>query len=286
MIKKKNLAPDVNALLLGMMVGNIYFVNGTAGDDSATGLSFKEGNRSVAAAVKKCVTNNHDYVICFGSLTQTVAISTALNYLHLIAGGPMLASAGRGFAFTGMATTANITSTGTFFELAGFQHIGPATDAVSVSTTGANAFIHHNSFHGSTTASDAKRISSTGSYATIANNKFHLCKLPIDVAGVESVIEYNYMDDVDTGAIGVNLSVNTADRCIVRGNTFNFSGGTGDVGLNIVSGANQCLVERNFFNAALSNPIADAGTGTMFVYNFSTSIAGATGASLPLAIIT
>jgi hypothetical protein len=286
MIKPKNLSSDTRALLYGLMVGNVYFVNLSSGDDNATGESFKRAVKTVQQAVLKTVTANHDYVIVFGSGTQTKAVTSSNTHLHIIGGGPQLASAGRGCAFTGMATTTNITSSGVFFELAGFQHVGPATDAISLSTTGANAFIHHNTFIGSTTASDAKRISSTGSYVTISDNIFSLCKLAIDVAGADSVIERNVIQDVDIAAKAINISVNTGDRCIIRNNIINLSGGTGDVGVTIASGANQCVLSDNLFHATCNDPIADSGTGTGIWRNFSTAITGTSGASIPLVIIT
>jgi hypothetical protein len=286
MIKPKNLSPETRALLYGLMVGNVYFTNLTAGDDNATGESFKRAVKTIQQAVLKTVTANHDYVIVFGSGTQTKAVTSSNTHLHIIGGGPQLASAGRGCAFTGMATTTNITSSGVFFELAGFQHVGPATDAVSVSTTGANAFIHHNTFIGSTTASDLTRVLSTGSYTTIANNIFSLCKLAIGVAGADSVIEGNVIQDVDIAAKGINLTANTADRCIIRNNIINLSGGTGDVGVTIISGANQCVLSDNLFHASCSDLISDSGTGTGIWRNFSTAITGTSGASIPLVVIT
>jgi hypothetical protein len=286
MIKPKNLSSDTRALLYGLMVGNVYYVNLASGDDAATGESFNRAVKSVQQAVLKTVTANHDYVIAFGSGTQTKAVTSANTHLHIIAGGPQLATAGRGAAFTGMATTTNITSSGAFFELAGFQFVCPATDAVTVSSTGANAYIHHNTFTGSTTASDLKRISSTGSYTSIAYNYFTLCKLAIDVAGANSYIGYNDIQDVDTGAKGINISVNTADRCIIEYNGINLSGGTGDVGITIVSGADQCIVRHNHFHGSISDAISDSGTGTLLYKNYGTALTGTSGASIPLVIVT
>jgi len=281
------LDPTLKALVLGSLLGDIYFLNGDAGDDHANAQDFDHAMKTLRAAVMRASTGNHDYILCFGAETGTAAVAIAQADLHIIGignGGPGNVI-GRGFQYTCPATvdTLQPAATADGLELAGIQFTCHATDHILMDDAGADRlYIHHNTIMGSTTLSVAVRFDLEGAYPVLEENHFYLCKLPIDLIGAYSVARKNYFQDVSTTAIGINIA--TGDYGIVDGNIFNLSGGTGDTGVKIAAGANYWTVSNNDFNASLSDAISDGGTGTLKINNRSASILGATGASIQLAI--
>lgn len=278
---------SLKSLVLGLMLGDIFFVNGDTGDDNATGNEFQYALKTLAAAVLKGVTGHHDYILCCGAETGAGAISIAQADLHIIGvgNGGIENIYQRGFQYTCPATvdTLQPTAAADGLEIAGIQFVCSATDHILIDDAGADGiFFHHNTVKGSTTASDAIRLDLEGAQPVISDNNFYLCKLPIDVIGAYSVIARNYMQDVDQAAIGVN--VNTGDYGIIDHNIFNFSGTTGDTGVKIAAGANYWTVSFNFFHTGLNANISDAGTGTFLVGNQEGAITGTSGASLGLAV--
>ena len=288
-MKVRSVSSDLLMFMTGMMIGNVYYVDGTNGNDGARGDCFSRALKTLYIGNTKLTAAHHDYLLCVGAETSTAVVSPSAANSHIIGigAGGVNNEFSRGFVYSRVATAVGLSlaTTADYMEIAGICFIEPATDAILVDDLGATGvYFHHNTVYGSTTASVAIRLDIEGDRWTIADNNFFLCKLAIDTIGPETVIRRNIIQDVSTTAKGVNLSANTADRCIVDGNIFNLSGGTTDVALTIVSGADQCLVSNNLFNASCSDAISNSGTGTMLINNWSAAITGTSGASLVLAI--
>lgn len=288
MIKMYNLDPAVQQMVRGLMLGDVFFVNGSAGDDHATGVDQDHAVKTLAQGVAKGVTGHHDYILGFGSETLLAAIAVAVADLHIIGigNGGAANEFQRGWQLTRAVTVDGFqpTADADRLEIAGISFIEPATDAILIDDAGLEGgFFHHNTIIGSTTASDAIRLDLEGPRWTINDNIFVLCKLAIDVVGKECVIRRNEIQDVDTGAKGVVIGA-AAHRCIVAGNDFNLSGGTGDIGITVTAGAVNCQLKNNTFDDGISDPILDGGTGTHMVGNVQSGLAGTSGASLPLSV--
>ena len=287
MIKAKNLAPDLRAVINGMMVGNVYYV-GTGGDDNVSGKDYTSRMKSIKAAAKRLVSANNDYILCFGSETGTGSIDISAANAHIIGCSmPISDSMGRGYAYTCPATVDTIipTTAADYLEIANIRFACHATDHILIDDAGCDdAFFHHNTVYGSTTASDAIRLDIEGARWSICDNIFVLCKLPIDLAGAACVVMRNFLHDVDTGAKGIVFGAN-AHYGIFAENVVNLSGGTGDVGVTIASSADNIVLRNNMFHGSISDAISDSGTGTGMWLNYTTAIDGTSGASLPKPVI-
>jgi hypothetical protein len=287
MIKSRNLAPELKALVNGLMVGNVYYV-GTNGDNMASGDDYKYRLKNLYYASPRLVSGNNDYVLCFGSETGPGAVEISAANAHIIGCSmPIGDVMGRGYVYTCPVTvdTLQPTTAADYLEIANIKFICSATDHILIDDAGCDdAYFHHNTVYGSTTASDAIRLDIEGARWTINDNYFVLCKLAIDIAGAACVICRNSIHDVDTAAKGIVIGAN-AHYCIVADNIVNLSGGTGDVGITIASSADNTALIRNMFPTQCSDNIADSGTATMMISNMEANITGATGASIQLYVV-
>jgi hypothetical protein len=288
MIKLSNLDPNLRAIVSGLLIGDVFFLDGTLGDDRANAKDQDHAVKTLNQAVKKTVSGHHDYILAFGAETATAICTITQKHLHIVGignGGPMNDGA-RGYTLTSVATvdTLEPSSAADYLEIAGINFICSATDHILVDDGGlTGGFFHHNTVHGSTTASDAIRLDIEGDKWTISDNIFWQCKLAIDLAAADCVVARNIITDQDQAAKGLVIGA-SAHRTLCIGNIFNLSGGTGDVGVTIASSADYCVLKDNYFNASCADAISDSGTSTMLVANFSAAITGTSGASLVLAI--
>jgi hypothetical protein len=288
-IKMSSLTQSLQNMILGQKLGNVFYVDGTGGDDNNTGADWDHAMASLLQTEKKMQNANHDYILAAGAETATAALALTKSDSHIIgigANGPLA----RGFRYTRVATVDGIqlSTAADRVEIAGIQFTEPATDAILVDDAGATDFWFHDcTVLGSTTASDAIRLDLEGARAVVTDNIFLLCKLAIDLVGAESVAQRNYIQDVDTAAKGIVVGA-TAHRSIIGGfglqdgNIINLSGTTGDVGITITSSADNCLVGHNQIDDGCSDAIADSGTATMLIGNITGGITGTSGASCQL----
>jgi hypothetical protein len=288
MIKRVNLDASLQSLVFGMQIGNVYFLDGTSGSNTANGKDQTHAVKTLAQAIKMTTSGHHDYILAFGAETGTAAVEISQKYLHIIGigTGGVLNEHARGFNYTCAATvdTLQPTAAADYIEIAGIRWVCSATDHILIDDAGCTgASFHHNTVYGSGTASNAIRLDIEGDQWSICDNVFWQCKLAIDLAEADCVVARNIITDQDTAAKGLVVGANS-HRTLVIGNIFNLSGTTGDVGLTIASSADYCVVKDNYFNSALSDAISDAGTSTMLIANYSSAITGTSGASLVLAI--
>jgi len=288
MIAARNLNPNLKALVNGLMVGNVYYV-GTNGDNMASGAEYKRRLKNLQYATSKLVSANNDYVLCFGSETGAAAVEISAANAHIIGCSMGIGDTmGRGYAYTCPATvdTLQPTIAADYLEIANIRFICHATDHILIDDAGCDdAYFHHNTVSGSTTASDAIRLDIEGARWTINDNIFQLCKLAIDLAGASCVVNNNRIYDLDTAAKGLVIGA-SAHYCIVRGNTFNLVGTTGDIAVTIAASADHTELAYNNFSALTSDAISDSGTATQMWHNFNTAVTGTSTSSIPLVIVT
>jgi hypothetical protein len=273
---------------MGMQIGDVWFVDATSGDDNATGVDQDHALKTPDEAMTKVVAARNDYILCYGTHTQTASLAIAPSHVHMIGigGGGMHNEAGRGCVWTCMATDDSIipAATADFLEIAGFRFDSNATDAVLIDDAGCDdAFFHHNTIYGSTTASVAIRLDIEGARWTINDNIITLCKLPIDLAGANCVVKRNRLVCVPASSKGIVIGA-SAHYCIIEGNDIILINGTTDIGLTIAASADYTVVKNNNFSSEVDDNISDAGTSTQFFNNLEAGLTGTSGASLGLVV--
>lgn len=287
-IKLSTLDPSLRSIILGMLIGNVFFIDGTSGDDNASGADKDHAIKGLAQGLLKTVSGNNDHLLCYGTLAPTTSLAIPNSHVHIIGigGGGMLNRNGRGAVVTCPVTVDTIipAATADHLEIAGFLFNSPATDAILIDDAGASyAFFHHNTVMGSTTASTAIRLDIEGDGWAIEDNIFTLCKLPIDLAGPNCTVARNKIIGVPASSLGIVIGA-SAHYCEVVDNDIILINGTTDIGLTIASSADYTLVKRNNFSSEVSDNISDAGTSTQFFDNKEAGLAGTSGASLALIV--
>ncbi len=288
MIQEHNIHPGLMAKINGQLLGDIFYLDGDAGDDNATGEDQTTGLKSLKTAVGKLVDGHQDYILAFGAETAVASVEIAESDAHIIGigGGGAGNLFNRGYQYTCIATddTLQTTTAADGAEIAGISFIQHATSHILIDDAGAEGvWFHHNTTLGGA-AITAILLDLEGARWVLNDNYFFVCKLAIDTIGKETIIKDNFFQSVDAAALGVNLGANTADRCVVDHNIFNLSGGTGDKGIVIVSGADQASITRNRFHVTCADNIDDSGTGTFLSGNYEGAITGTSTSSLELAI--
>lgn len=292
MIKLKNLGTDLRALVMGQMIGDVWFVDGDAGDDGAVGEGFDTSLKTLASAVTKPVTGHHDYILCFGAETATISVSISQADVHIIGigNGGMDNVFHRGFQYSRVATADGFipATTADGLEIAGIRFTEPATDAILIDDAGATGcFFHHNTVIGYTgSASIAIRLDIEGTDWTISDNLFLDCQFPIDVANARPCIERNIIHCNIASGIGIKMSHTNAHNYLIRDNIVNVMQGTTDTGVETATGADYGWIVGNMFNSACNDDIDSDGTGSLIVNNMDNSIAGTTAASIQRAVTT
>jgi len=139
--------PEDVAGLVGLpYVGNIYYVDPSAGSDTNSGTSQNDALATVAAAYNKCVSGQHDTVVIApsggtGRTSETTAITWAKRFTHLVGSAAPTAQdarAGIGFSTGGSLV---ISENGCLFKTLTFTSSADIDETVSI--TG-----HYNSFLG------------------------------------------------------------------------------------------------------------------------------------------
>ena len=287
-IKLNSLDPSLKSLVMGMQIGDVWFVNGTSGDDNATGVDQDHAIKGLAQGLLKAVSGHNDYLLCYGTLAPAAALAIPDSHVHMIGigGGGMLNEAARGAIVTCPATVDTIqpAATADYLEIAGFLFNSNATDGILIDDAGASgAFFHHNTVMGSTTASIAIRLDIEGDAWTINDNIFTLCKLPINLAGPNCVVKRNRLVCVPVSSLGIVIGA-SAHYCIIEGNDIILINGTTDVGITIAASADYTVVKNNNFSSEGSDNISDAGTSTQFFNNLEAGLTGTSGSSLGLVV--
>jgi hypothetical protein len=268
---------NVRALMSGLLVGDLVFVNGDSGDDNANGLDWGHALKGLDAAAKKTANGRHDYILAAGAMTLTAAIAFATTRLHLIGVGMQdPGSTYRGLQITTPALNPALTVAASSGALG--MEIANIRIASSVATTSqmliddlgsAGVYVHDCTFvNGSDATAITADIESTD--WTFKRCEFLLCAKALDFAQARARVEECLIQSAHTSAIGIHLSNANAKYAMILKNMFNLSGGTTDHGLLAVTNATLGTVVGNLFNTAVSDPIeVTTTTGWLNVNNFS-----------------
>lgn len=279
---------DLLGIMSGLMLGNVYFLDGSRGNDGARGDDFSHALKTLGRGVGMLQSGNHDYLLCYGAETATAAVAISQANCHIIGigGGGLGNDINRGFVYNRVATVDGLQTTvaADYAEIAGICFVEPATDGLLVDDDGADGvFFHHNTIYGSTTASVAIRLDIEGPNWVMNDNIFLLCKLPIDTAAAANVIRRNRMTDIAAAAKGIVIGA-AGHYSIIEENIINMVVGGTEVGITITSSADSCIISKNFINC--NDPISDSGTSTGIWGNYTPALTGTSGASLQLCVIT
>ena len=279
---------NVRALMSGLLVGDLIFVNGDSGDDNANGLDWGHALKTLDAANKKTVAGRNDYILGAGAITLTAAVAFATTRVHLIGVG----TNDRGSNYRGLQLSAgalNPVLTLAASDAALGMEIANVRLASTVATTSqmliddlgsAGVYIHDCTF---INGSNATAISADIESAdwTFRRCNFLLCAKALDFAQARAVVEGCLIQSAHTSAIGVRLSHLNAKYAQILNNFFNLSGGTTDHGLEAVSNATLGTVVGNRFNASCADPIEiTTSTGWLNADNFVSTLAAATTSDL------
>jgi len=179
--------PEDIAGILGLpVIGNLYYVDPYAGNDTAnSGESQDNALKTVAAAYAKCTSGKNDVVLIAptggtGRTTETAAIAWSKRFTHLIGcGAPTATSIRSGMSFTLAAATTTpqfvLSENGCIFKNITFYQ-GVADSYVMASITGDYNYFENCHFAG---LSDATAAAEAGGIVLLMNgaeeNRFVGC---------------------------------------------------------------------------------------------------------------
>lgn len=220
--KKVQNKVDVNehffALAMGM-VGNVYYVHGSSGSDSYSGLDKDHPLLTITAALAKCTSQNNDYIIVldyYQATGETWPIAITKQRVHIIG------VSGKGCPWPwvqppGDTAAFNFSGNSGYSELAGFElGAGASHGCVDVTHGGIwGLHIHDNHF-------------GTDAIGMTAGHGIHT---PVG-AMMQTLIENNKFGGYISGN-GINIPGNTAANslrgCVIKNNFFRVAG----IGINI-----------------------------------------------------
>ena len=176
-------------LALGLPVGpnsNVYYVDGTNGDDDNTGLSPLKPMATVAAAEDKCVANQHDVVALISGATSdspSASIAWDKNFTHLVGLGPQFPGIGQrsrivGSAAADLTPVITFSGRGCIVRDVQFQNgKDAASDSGCVIVSGPYNLFERVYFNGMNDATPAARAGSYCLSVTGAENVFRDCTI-------------------------------------------------------------------------------------------------------------
>lgn len=275
---------NVRALMSGLLVGDIVYLNGTSGDDNSSGLDWTHAVKSFSTAQTRCTAHNHDYILAAGVRAATAPMVWATPRLHVMGVGfSDNLSHYRGcqctITYAGTLQTLAASNGARGMEIAGINFIcGTATTSqIMMDDLGsAGVYIHDCTFENTgESATPPIHLDIETADWTIRKCVFLNVEKAIDSAARINILD-NYFQSVGTSALGVNLSNTAADQSIIAGNMFAFTGGTTDKGIVLAANVISCIVDNNQFMGSISDPITPTTAGNVITRNFlNTFIAGA-----------
>lgn len=287
MIKKRNLAPDVLSLLYGMMIGDVWFVDGDAGNNGASGKDLENAKRTLVGAVANLVSGHHDHILCVGAETgaAAVAISAADAHIIGIGNGGGRNSWNRGFQYTCPAADAfQPTTAADGLELAGIKFFTAGQEVID--DAGADGMFFHDltftTTGDTTTENTVICMDIDGKYFTLADSLFIDQDLSVNLAGTGSIVERCIFQSATATAKGV---VSAGLHTIVRGCQFNLSHASA-VGITYSAAADQGSIIDCWFDGTNTARITNAGANVLITGCFSDTITATTTSTTYTATIT
>lgn len=261
-------------LTKGGMVGKVFYVDGTNGDDANAGTNPLYPLQTIAAGVTLCTTRKQDYIFVFESYTQeTFPLVIDKRDIHLIgltAGGflprPVLLD-GNGEA------AIKITATGHSLELSGFRlsSTGGADPGILVDDTVVswNCHIHNCTFGVIIAAQDGILIS--GSTADIQGWTIEDCYfgqlLSRDGIRANNTSNALIRNNIFRRYTGIGVNIISSDQMgAVLNNVFQSDSTTAGFAINLGSLTNNGMIDGNRAMedgaAPGNNPYVDASNAS------------------------
>lgn len=255
----------VRALFSGLLIGNIYFVDGEYGDNNANGLDWGHALRDLTTAHQRCVAHKHDYILAANDVTQSAQIVWATPRVHVIGASFMDRGAlgGRGCKITTAYLGANHCTLAASDGAEGMEFAGlhfytssASTSEIQVDDLGSSdVYIHDCTFsHAGEAATPPICLDIETADWTIRRCMFLNVEKAIDSAARIFVFE-NFFSTAGTSAIGVNISNTAGDYSHIVDNKFNLGGGTTDKGIVLAANVINCTLHGNWFSNECSDPI-------------------------------
>ncbi len=285
-ISFQTLNNDVQAMIRGQMLGNVFYVNGDNGDDHSNGDNWNEALRTPAQGITRLIDENHDYLLMAGANTPGAAIEIAVADAHIIgigSGSPAV----RGFTLTCPAADClQPTAAADNLEIANIDFV--TQGQVVVDDAGCLGFYMHDCTFKPTAETDntAITLDLEGASPAVVDCDFLWQALAIDSVGLRTIVKGCLFVTDTTTSTAINISNTTAHTFQILGCTFQMTGTTNDEGIIIISGADDGIIKDCWFNKDVNDSISDSGTNTLIINCFDDAITGTSTSSLWLAVQT
>ena len=279
--------------------GHIYYVDsrswGTAADTNS-GITPDEPLATLTAAIAKCTSGAHDYVICLnGYDNDTSTITLAKEALHILGLGPDNHSAPYVWlkiAATGAAAVFTLTGASALnCEIAGFT-LGADSTHPCITISGAGnsfSYIHDCAFAGSSdtafVARDGINIpSETDAVGLLVDSCYFGNELTRDGVRIEGGMSYGRIKNctfTGMGAVGVNHTVSSAVASMpdVLNCQFRADHGASEGWAITIQNATGGLIDGNHasadFTTADANPYLDHSDKSQWGLNYNVITAAA-----------
>lgn len=281
----------VRALFSGLLIGNIYFVDGEYGDDNSNGLDWGHALRTLNTANTRTTSHKHDYILCANDITQSAQIAWNRTRVHVIGASfrDMGAWGGRGCKVTTAYLGANHATLAASDGAEGMEFAGlhfytssASTSEIQVDDLGSSdVYIHDCTFsHAGEAATPPICLDIETADWTIRRCAFINVEKAIDSAARIFIFE-NYFFTAGTSAKAINLTNTVADNSLIVGNICNLGGGTTDVAITLAANVIGCTVHGNWVSNECSDPIAiTTDTDQMVSGNFVDTLVSANTSTL------
>lgn len=264
-------------------VGNVYYVDGNSGSDSASGEWPDDPLKTITAALAKCVANHDDYIYVIDGWNQDGGVITVSTHrVHIIGVGNNLSPYVMQAA-TGSAHIFHVT--GDYVEIAGFAMGGGATSYGGINCHGSLGLWIHDCFFGDADVGDTPAYGilcapgTVNAYMLIENCIFagsggtsqgKISAYGIYAAGTNicrgTVVRNNIFGQLPTAAM---LFANMYGGFILD-NKIACDADTAGAGITM-SGSTGCLIAGNMANYGKTdmsaNPFVDSGSANCWVGN-------------------
>jgi hypothetical protein len=274
---------QMRSLMSGMLIGDLYFVNLSSGDNNSNGLDWSHALRDLTTAQQRASTLNFDHIIVAGAASQAATLALTKKNLHIMGGGfNAKESAYRGAQLTfgaAIQLTLAASSGALGAEIAGFNFIitAASTSQILVDDLGSpGVYIHDCTFRQGTKL-NAILLDIESADWTIARSLFYNTCKTIDAAEARLRVSDCYFQSSHTSGLIINISATAGDYATIERCDFNVSGGTTDKAIVLSSNVIYTSIVDCRFHATCSDPITTTtATGHLNVGNFVATLIGST----------
>lgn len=269
LLKKLETIEYKSSMIGGFPMGDLYFVS-TSGDDANDGTSWPKAKLTIAAAVPLCTPMNNDYIfVAPGNYDEDAAVTGVtcnVSSVHIIGPGDLRTKVDNSDA--GAQYIFNVTQA--YIEITGVLIENAVNTVEGIYVTGNFPFIHHNYISGAMENGIHINGSANG---IVEHNIIQLSTNDgIELTNTDS-FKIRHNDIMGVGDYGIHLNGNAVDDNFVYDNRINGRAGVTDIGINIVLGDNNIVVD-NWIAECATLPIQDTGSNNIVVGNHVDKISG------------